>query len=369
MPSGLRALPLLAACTLAACGGETVAETTDPVAILSPQDVAVATRGSVNSSVTLTGTLEPFRRADLTAQVPGMVSEVTVNRGDAVEQGQRLARIQAAGITSQVAGAQSQVAAARSNEALARRQYQSARKLYEAGAMAEIDFRAAQAQYETAQSQVNLARTQVTGAAEQAARTSVTAPFSGEISAKIINVGEAVNPGAELFTLVNSAYLDLHGQVPVAEAVRVREGQPAEFTLDAYPGRTLRGIVSRVDPVADPATRQVGVVMRLDNRNRSLLAGLFATGRVLTGTSREVVLVPASALRNTGAESSVWVVANNRLVERKVSVGERDETRNQVAVLSGLQAGEQVITAPGNLKQGTPVRVGNAAAALIKEDK
>src|SRR6202007_3234732 len=99
-----------------------------------------------------------------------------------------------------------------------------------------------------------------------------------------------------------------NGQVPVEQAAAVREGQPVEFTLNSDPGRTLRGTVSRVDPVADPSTRQVGVTLRLPNEGGGLIGGLYATGRVLTGQSRTAVAVPSAAVRTAGDQSFVWVV-------------------------------------------------------------
>ena len=85
---------------------------------------------------------------------------------------------------------------------------------------------------------------------EQARRATVTAPINGEVSNRQVSQGEAVSPGQTLFTVVNSTSLELAGQVPVDQAVRVRAGAPAEFTIDAYPGRVFRGAVARVEPTA-----------------------------------------------------------------------------------------------------------------------
>lgn len=349
----------------AACGKEEPAEAREAAsnaAVLGPQDLAVAEVSTLGSGVALTGSLEPYRRVEVKAQVPGVVSGIAAERGDAVRQGQVLARIEAEGIRSQAAGAASGVAGAQAQLAFARRQLESARTLYEQGAMSEIDFRGAQAQFEAAQAQVAAARAQATGAAEQASRTAVVAPVAGEVSARSVEPGEAVNPGQTLFTVVNSRILELRGQVPVDQAAQVRAGQPVTFALDAYPGREFKGTVSRVDPVADPATRQVGVTMQLANDDRSLIGGLFATGQVVTGSQRQVVTVPAAAVRGTGAGTFVLVVEGGAVKRRPVNVGERDAARGVVAVLSGLNGGERVIVSPGEVAEGTPVRLQAQAA-------
>ncbi|HEX2187311.1 MAG TPA: efflux RND transporter periplasmic adaptor subunit, partial [Longimicrobiaceae bacterium] len=342
----------------AACGREEPAEAKEsPAAVLGAQDVATAEVSTLSSGVALTGSLEPYRRVEVKAQVPGVVAALSADRGDAVRQGQTLARIEAEGIRSQAAGARSGVAAAEAGLALARRQLESARTLYEQGALSEIDFRGAQAQYEAAQAQLAAARAQATGAAEQAGRTAVVAPVAGEVSARSVEPGEAVSPGNTLFTVVNSRILELRGQVPVDQAAQVRQGQPVVFSLDAYPGREFRGTVSRVDPVADPATRQVGVTMQLPNEDRSLIGGLFATGHVVTGAQQQVVTVPTAAVRGTGAGAFVLVVEGGQVKRRPVRAGEPDVQRGVVPVLSGLRGGEQVIVSPGEVAEGTPVRM------------
>ncbi len=357
----------------AACGGKegSAAETkaaeeaaaAENVTVLGPGDVATAQTTRLAAGVALTGSLEPFRTAEVKAQVPGVVSGLSVDRGSSVGEGQVLARIQAQGITSQAAGARSGVAAAEAQVSLARRQLESARTLFQAGAMSELDFRAAETQFQAAQAQLAAARSSATGASEQAGRTAVRAPFAGQVSVRTANEGEAVNVGATILTVVSSRYLELRGQVPVDQANQVRQGQPAEFTLVAFPGRTFTGTVARVDPVADPGTRQVGVTLRLPNEGGQLIAGMFASGRVVTGGDVEAVTVPIAAVRGTGADSHVLVVQGDAVVRRAVTLGARDDARGVVAISQGVNAGERVIVSPGVVPEGQKVRVQGAGAS------
>lgn len=342
-----------------ACGGGEAAEAAPETAaaILSPTDIATAQTTEIAGGIVLTGTLNPHRIVDVKAQVPGTISNLSVDRGDAVRGGQTMAVIEAEGIRGQAAGAAAGVAAAEANLALAQQQLESARTLHEAGAMSNLDFRAAQAGYEAARAQLAAARAQSAGAGEQARRATVSAPISGEVSNRQVNQGEAVNVGQTLFTVVNSSTLELAGQVPVDQAVRVRAGAPAEFTIDAYPGQVFRGTVSRVEPTADPSTRQVGVYLQLPNEQRSLVGGLFATGRVLAEGGQQAVVVPTAAVRGTGASSYVWVIQEGRAMRRPVTIGVTDASRGVVAIASGLQAGEQVVVAPGEFEEGASVRV------------
>ena len=364
----LRAPLLVALLATAACGkgddaaADSASATAAPTLLLSSQDVAVAQEGEVGAAVTLSGPLEPKEQVTLRAQVGGTVQELRVDRGSTVARGQRLARIQAAGVTSQAAGAQAQVAAAQANLAVARQRRDAAERLRKAGAMSEIDYRSAVAQFEAADAQVAAARAQAAGAGEAAGFTTIEAPIGGVVSDRQVEPGEAVNPGAELLTIVNARTLELEGQVGVTEAGRVRVGQRVTFSLDAFPNEQFTGRVARVDPVADAGTRQVGVYVELPNPGGRIVGGQFARGRVATGVGGvRGVLIPQSAVQRASPEAttgSVFVVENGRLVRRDVTLGAIDESTGMVLVQSGVRAGERVIAVPTtDIREGAQVTI------------
>ena len=365
----------LVATTACRKGGEGAADSasaTTSALVLGPQDVVVAQEGTVGAGITLSGPLEPRDQVKLRAQVGGTVQELRVDRGSTVSRGQRVARIQAAGVQSQAAGAQAQVAAAQANLAVARQRRDAALKLRTAGAMSEIDYRSAIAQYEAAEAQLAAARAQAAGAGEAAGFTTVESPINGVVSDRKVEQGEAVNPGAELMTVVDSRTLELRGQVGVADAGRVKVGQPVTFSLDALPTEQFTGRVARVDPVADPGTRQVGVYIELSNPGGRIVGGQFARGRIATGaTGASGVLVPQGAVQRPAPESptgSVFVVENGRIVRRDVTIGALDEATGMVLVQSGVRAGERVIAVPSaDVREGTAVTLaadaGTATAA------
>jgi len=332
------------------------------VVVLGPQDVAEARIGDVNVGIALTGSLQPARVVNVFAQVPGTVSGIRFDRGQRVERGAVLATIEAEGIVGQATGAEAAVAAAEAALALAARQLESARTLYEAGAMSELDLRGAEAGYAAAEAQLAAARAQAAGAGESARRATVTAPITGVVSDRQVEAGEAVNPGQKLFTVVNSDELELTGQVPVESAGWLRVGLPVIFELQSMPGRTFEGKVARVDPVADAGTRQVGVYVRMPNPGGRILGGQFATGRVLGERLAGMVVVPESAVRQSDGATYVFAVENGVVVRREVELGARDVVQRVVAIVSGLKAGDVVLSAPGaQLPAGTKVRVRSGA--------
>jgi RND family efflux transporter MFP subunit len=364
---------VLAAC-LVACGAEHEPKpeaSPEPVVVLGPGDTVEARVGDIASGLVITGTLEPSEVVEIKAQVPGTIQDLAVDRGVPVRRGQRLAVIEAQGVRSQVssaragvAAAESQIAAAEANRAAAQQRLEGARVLHEAGALSTVDFQSVQAQYEAAVGQVAAARSQaaaaaaqLTAATETAGRTVVQAPIAGVVSRRDVNEGEAVNAGQALLTIVNSQTLELAGQIPVQQAARAHVGQAVSFTLDAYPNQEFTGEVARIDPVADPATRRVGIALQLPNADGRLVGGQFVTGQVLTANVAKAIVIPRTALRGDEKARFVFVVENGRIARRDVTVGALDDARGTVPVESGLNEGDRVIVSPAtDIQAGALVR-------------
>jgi RND family efflux transporter MFP subunit len=346
---------------VAACGGTPGEEAeAAPAAaveqrpVLGPQDVAVASRSDLAAGVVLTGSLQPYKVVRVKSQVTGTVRGVRVDRGTPVRRGQVMATIEAAGVRTQAE-------AARANLALAKQKLEAARTLNEAGAMSNIDFRTAQAAYEAAQAQAAQAE-------EAEARSTIRAPIDGVVSERSVDGGEAVGMDAPLFTVVNSDTLELSGQIPVDRAAHVRLGAPVTFTLTAAPDRELRGRVARIDPVADPGTRQVGVYVQLANTKHEIIGGQFSTGRIVGEKVENAVVIPELAVRGEGDSTYVLMVSNGRVAKQPVTVGPSDKATGQVAIAKGLEGGEKVIVTPSvQLPPGTQVVLASDEAAAPRE--
>jgi membrane fusion protein, multidrug efflux system len=349
---------------LAACGGDVPPPATDSAAaltsaaiVLSSDDIASAERVRLGTGLTIAGNLDPAQVVQVRAQVPGVVGGVRVDRGSPVRVGEIMAVIEAEGIRSQAAGARAQVAAAEAQLAVAQQRLDASRRLYEAGAISAIEFKTAEANLQAAEAQVAAARANAAGATESAGRATIRAPITGVVSARTVSGGEAVNPGAALFTVVDARELELAGRVGVQDAARVRVGLPVTFSLDAYPNRAFSGRVARIDPTADPATRQVGVYVRLPNPGNRIVGGQYARGRIETGGTGEAIVIPEAALATrTGDSAVVFVLQGNRVQRRAVTVGAREEGTGRIAVMTGLEAGERVLVNPSSdIGDGTVV--------------
>jgi len=203
---------------------------------------------------------------------------------------------------------------------------------------------------------VAAARAMNASAGEAAARTTIRSPLDGWVSERNVEDGESVKTEDPVLTIVDPRTLELKGQVGTIDAARVRAGQRVTFSLDAMPGQEFSGMVARVDPVANAATRQVGVFVRLPNATGRIVAGQFAHGQIHTGAAARAVVVPFTAVRAGEKESYVLVVAGNVARRRVVVPGARNDDTGMVAITSGLTAGERVIVTLGvEIADGTKI--------------
>lgn len=327
--------------------------------MLGPADVAMVTESSIAGGVLISGPLDPAVTVDIKAQIDGNLRNLQVDRGSAVSKGQSLATIEGAGLQGSASAAKAAIASALADQAVADQSYGASQKLYAAGAISELELKTAAAQQRGAAARLENARTQADIAQENLKYANVSSPITGSVSARVVDEGQAVRKGDQLLTLVDTRVLELKGRIGVDDAVGVKIGQQVTFTLDASPGRSFEGRIVRIDPLADPGTRQVGVYAQLPNNNHQLVAGQYARGRIAVGgAGAHGLAVPSSAVR-TEADGgrSVLVINNARVTKRPVEIGAIDQVNGLTIITKGLQKGEQVIVGTAAIADGAAVQL------------
>jgi RND family efflux transporter MFP subunit len=310
---------------------------------LTASDVVEVRVVPITDAVAVSGPLEPIQTLPLKSQIAAIVHSIHVDRGSHVRRGETLVVLEADGLRGLAAGARAAVAAAGANLALATQRQEAARRMHESGGLSDYDLKSTEAARQVAEAQAAAARAQLASTMENEARATIVSPFDGIVSDRAVEQGEAVKDGALLLTVVDTRTLKLRAQVGVDEAMRVRPGAEVVFTLDAVRGETFHGIVARIDPRADPATRQVGITSELPNGDGRIVAGQFAHGRVLMGAPAPMVAVPLTAVADSAGHARVFLVHDGRLTIREISLGPRDDEQGLVGVRAGLQAGDQVL--------------------------
>jgi RND family efflux transporter MFP subunit len=331
--------------------------------IVGTENIAIAANGSIMTGPSISGTLEPDREAVLRAQVTGSVLQTYADQGQAVNAGTVLARIDASGIQDAYNSARAGLVSARNAADVAARDQARNEKLLAAGAIAERDIDQSRRASIAAQAALEDANSRLASAEKSYRSTTVTSPFNGIVSERPVSPGDVVQPGTALFTVVDPSSMRLEASVPAEQLASIRIGVPVDFTVSGYPGRQFVGRITRINPTADPTTRQVRIYVSIPNEGRALVGGLFANGRMSTATKLGLV-VPQSAVDVRGSIPSVIRVRQGKAEKVPVKIGLTDKTSETIEVLSGIQPGDTLLMgAAMGITPGTPIRISAPTAS------
>jgi RND family efflux transporter MFP subunit len=307
--------------------------------------------------LTATGYIVANRQAKITPKWSGKVVRVNFEVGQKVKRGDVLAVLESSDV-------EARLEEARANLADAQREHARQSALWQQGVTSRALLDNADARLRAAKArvaQIDINRTDMV----------VRAPFDGTIATKSTEVGEVISsvmigqvagtlPAGAICTLVDLDTLEVEADVNESNIAQLREGQPAEVTVDAFSGRKWRGVVRQIIPTADRAKATVKVKVKILDPGDRLLPEMSATAAFLERERSDAELreapriwLPAAAVRDGRAGV---VAEGNRVAMRAVTTGAVHD--NRVEIVSGVKAGERiVVAAPRALKDGELVRV------------
>ena len=341
----LTVLAAVAAIATGGCGGKQAAvETASKVPV---QTVEIRSQ-SVTPAVSYAGTVKPWKKVLLGAQIQGRVEKMHVDAGDRVTKGELLVELGGEQLTE-----------ARARFAAVERDYERMKALSEQGAVSPQAFEQAEAGYLAAKAGYDL----VAGSAR------LRAPFNGIVSERYLDEGEVftlmsmMTPSPAVLEVVKIDTVKVEIAVAERERASVVPGLHATVTSTSVRGRVFRGVVSRVDPALDPMSRTASADIVVENPGETLRPGMFVDVR-LELASRAAVLVPRDALvRQEGtAVFYVYAVEDGVAKRRELRLG--DSFDSSVEVLGGLGEGDVIVTAGRyRLHDGAEVEVVAPGAA------
>jgi len=299
------------------------------------------------------GTVTAVHGVTVSADLPGVVESIAFDSGRMVEAGEVLVRLD----TRQE---RAQLAAAEADLELKRLNLQRVRDLSAQGIVAKAELDRATAEHRQAEARVG----EITATIE---RKQIKAPFTGILGIRQVNLGQYLMSGDPVVPLqsLDPVYVDF--SVPQQRVPELRTGGEVEVALDEAPGRQFVGRISAIDSIVDEATRNVRVQATLHNADGRLRPGMFVDARVVLGETAAVVGIPASAISYAPYGDSVFVVGDlegpngekyRGVTQQFVKLG--GARGDQVAVVSGLEAGQEVVTSGAfKLRSGAAVYVDN----------
>jgi RND family efflux transporter MFP subunit len=354
--ASLLAVCTLALATLAGCKpntGKAADKVADTPLLISPEDLLRVETNALASGPSITGSVEPERRADLRAEVPAVVLAVLKENGDPVKRGDLLVRLDQTSIRDSLTSAQASERAASQAYEQSERQFQRMSKLRETGVVSMQQLEDVEIQRNSAQSDREAAHTRVVTARQQLERTEVRAPFDGIISDRKVSAGDTAQIGKELLKVIDPTSLRFEGRVSADAIGAVKADQRVSFRIHGFEDHDFDGKVMRVNPAANATTRQVEVLVSfVDSKQQPDVAGLYAEGRIETQSTASLTLPTASVVRE-GDSVFAWRVKGGKLQKVKLAVGERDLRTGLYAVSAGLTQGDSVLRYPAStLKDG-----------------
>lgn len=323
-----------------------------PSALVKGVSIETAKTAPLPDTLEVVGTVRARTSAMVSARIPGTISVMRVREGDRVKKGEILARLDAqenvataAAATAAIDGAKRGLDEAQTRKKLADITFERYQKLFNEQAVTRQEFDTRQTEKDlaaqgVAQAEARLKQAQegARAASTMADYTKITAPISGVITAKQADLGATVFPSQPLLTIEDEGSYQLELSVPESLSTKVRPGSSAAITLEAL-NSSFTAKIAEVVPSADSASRTFTAKVNLGQKG--LKSGMYGRAAISLGTSTTGMLIPAKAVVERGALTSVWVVgkdgiARMRLVKVGRSMGER------VEILSGLADGERL---------------------------
>jgi membrane fusion protein (multidrug efflux system) len=369
----LAVLCIASLATLAACkpgAGNTPDKAAVPPLLISAEDVVTLSNNTLSSGPSITGSIEPERRADLRAEVPAVVIAVLKENGDPVKRGDLLVRLDQTAIRDSLTAAQASERAASQAFEQAERQYQRMVTLRQTGVVSTQQLEDVEIRRNSAQSDREAARTRAVTARQQLERTEVRAPFDGIVSDRKVSAGDTAQVGKELLKVIDPSSLRFEGLVSADSVGEVSAGQSVWFRIHGFSERDFAGVITRVNPAANATTRQVEVLVKFaDARQQPNVAGLYAEGRIETRTSASLTLPSASVVRE-GDNAFAWRLNSGKLQKVALTLGDPDPRTGAFSVKDGLAQGDRVLRFPNaSLKDGQDVNIGGGAKPAVVAEK
>ncbi len=346
---GRAALVAAAAALLAACGGDKPRSALPAAAALR---AGVVEMRDVDLAYSAEAVVEAVRQSTVASQIAGRVVDLRFDVGDRVRKGEVLARIDERAATQALAASEAQVRAAQANLANARAQYERSRQLLAQKFISQAALDKAEADFKAAESQM---RAMLAGAGQAATERSfatIVAPYSGVVSARLVQLGEMATPGKPIMTGFDPSSLRATATVPASEVASIQAGGKARVEIPAL-GRWIAGTSITIVPAADPRTHATEVRIELPEDVQGVFPGVFARAHFVVGRAARL-MVPREAVFNRSELTAVYVLDESGIPRlRQVRLGTLAD-EGGIEVLAGLRSGERVAL--------EPVRAGMAIA-------
>ncbi len=266
-------------------------------------ETAPVKRGTISTTITATGTVEPLKQINVGTQVSGVIKKIYVDFNSRVKQGQILAVLDKTPLLEQLASAKADLENAQSQYTYQRDNYNRIKQLYDSSAVSETDYENAEYQYNVSKANVDKMKTGVERAQTSLDYATIYSPINGVVLDRAVDEGQTVAASFNTPTLFTIAQdltkMQVEADVDEADIGQVKDGQEVVFTVDAFPDEVFKGTVSqvRLKPIVNSNVVTYTVIIDAPNPELKLKPGLTASITDYTNIHKDVLYIPAGALR------------------------------------------------------------------------
>jgi len=325
-------------------------------------EVVQVKRDAKPHELVLPGDVQAYQVATLYARTNGYVKAWYTDIGSKVTEGQLIAEIEAPDVDAQLRQTVANLGQARANLEIARLNFEREKDLMVKKVVSQQEFDQSRTTYESQQAAVKAGEASVENLQVQQNFQKITAPFTGAITKRAVDVGTLVsagggNTGTLLFTIAQSDPLRIYVNVPQGDAPDIEEGMKAKVLVPEYPGRDFEGTVARTAGAIDPASRTLLTEVDIPNHDGMLYAGMYGQVKFVIEQKSPPIMIPANAFMFRTAGTLVAVVTkDNRIHFQTVEIGSDFGTKLELK--SGLNDNDAVVMNPSDdLQEGQQVQV------------
>jgi RND family efflux transporter MFP subunit len=340
------------------CGSDekkVLADNSAPIVV----KVSVVKSNRNNPFLTVSGKIQAENSAELSTRLMGFVNKIHVNVGDEVRKGQLLLSINNSDLQAKRAQVNASITEATAAYNNAQKDYNRFKNLFAENSASQKELDDMTAHYEMAKARLEAANQMKNEVNAQFAYSNITAPFSGVVTGKYIEVGDMANPGVPLISIETPGDFEVIAMVPESEISQIKPGAEVDVAVKSI-NKTVKGKVKEISTSAKNTGGQFLVKVALDHTDANILSGMFSTVQFPTAknaTRSAMVLIPKDAIVTRGQLTGIYTTSqSNTAVLRWLRLGRT--FGDNIEVLSGLSADESyIVSAEGKLFNGVKISI------------
>jgi RND family efflux transporter MFP subunit len=307
----------------------------------------------VRQSVKMVGTVFPLRKSIVACEIEGLVVEFPVKRGDYVKKGQVLAKLRTTTLEIRLKGA-------KADEHLAVIEFQRATELYESETISHQEF-------DKSETKLVAQQAVVEGIEDDIGKCTITSPFDGRITEEYTEVGQWLQKGDRVISMLQSDYVKVRVPVPEKYIQYMKVGDESEVSFFALGGMTQTGNIVHIVPQADERSRTFPVFVGIDNKDEAIKSGMFAEATFETGALLSATMILKDGIVRRGGMEFIYLAVDGKAAEVPVKTGIAH--KNLIRIIGDLKPGIDVIVR-GNerLRNGQDIHVTGRMDHVTIED-